>query len=131
MSGIEAGVRLLTKERGVIHLGQNVSIGTPGEVNAMDSSISIGDGCDIASYVTITVGSSHKRCIGIAQDIERRRVTLEDHVFVGQGAIILGGTRVGHHSVIGAGVVLSGQNIPPYSRVRVPEPVIEPGFYER
>ena len=124
---IEKGVRLI----GNIKLGLDVSIGTPAEIMAKDSLITIGDGCDIASYVTITTASSHKRCIEIAKDVERDEVQLGDHVFVGQGAIILAGTKIGHHSVIGAGVVLHGQTIPPHSRVRVPEPLIEPGFYAR
>ncbi len=124
---IEPGVRLI----GDVQLGQDVGICAPAELMAKNSRIVIGDGCDIAGFVTITTASSHKRCIGLSDTVERREVVLEDHVFVGQGAIILGGTRVGHHSVIGAGVVLSGQTIPPYSRVRVQPPVIEEGYYER
>lgn len=116
---------------GNVVLGRDVSIGGPSEIMAKHSAIYIGDDCDIASYVTITTADSHKRCIGTAIDVERRAVIIEDHVFIGQGAIILGGTRIGHHSVIGAGVVLAGQDIPPYSRVRSPQPTIEPGFYWR
>ena len=130
MSGIEKGVRLLSCGRGQIKLGgNNISIGTPGEVNAMDSLIEIGDGCDIASFVTITVGDSHGKCLGYVKEIEREPVFIGEHVFIGQGATILGGTRIGHHSVIGAGVVLKGQTIPPHSRVKVPAPIIEPGYY--
>jgi acetyltransferase-like isoleucine patch superfamily enzyme len=131
LSGIEKGARLL----GSIKLGKDVSIGTPAEINGgpvgCGTSIEIGDGCDIASYVTITTLSSHKRCLGLAKEIERASVFLGEHVFVGQGAIILAGTRIGHHSVIGAGVVLSGQTVPPYSRVKMPVPSIEPGYYLR
>ena len=122
---IEKGVRLL----GNVKLGQNVAIGGPAELNARDSEITIGDGCDIASFVTITVGDSHGQCLGYAKEIEREPVLIGEHVFIGQGATILGGTRIGHHSVIGAGVVLKGQTIPPHSRVKVPAPIIEPGYY--
>ena len=117
---------------GKINLGLNVSIGRGSEINAGKSqkvSIDIGDGCDIASNVTISALDSHMQCLGLDPEIEQRGIVIEDHVFVGEGARILGGTKIGHHSVIGAGVVLKGQQLPPYTRVRVPEPVIEPGFY--
>jgi acetyltransferase-like isoleucine patch superfamily enzyme len=129
LSGIETGVFMY----GRINLGRDVSIGRGAEINAGKSgqvTIDIGDGCDIASNVTITALDSHAQCIGLAGDISRKPVVLEDHVFVGQGATILGGSHVGHHSVIGAGAVVSGE-VPPYSRVRAPAPVIEPGFYQR
>ena len=121
---IEDKARLL----GNIKLGLNVCIGMYAELNGRDSLITIGDGCDIASFVTITTADSHKQCIGLADRIERKQVVLGDHVFVGQAAIILPGSRIGHHSVIGAGAVVRGE-IPPYSRVRAPEAVVEPGFY--
>lgn len=123
---IEPGARLI----GNVVLGKDVSICAPSEIMAKDSSITIGDECDIAAFVTITTADSHKRCIGLSSEVERRHIFIGDHVFIGQGAIILGGTRIGDHSVIGAGVVLSGQDVPPYSRVRAPAPVIEAGHYE-
>lgn len=129
MSGIEKGVRLIARGHGEISMGQNVSIGTPGEVNATDSRIEIGDGCDIASYVTIHCSSSHLRTMGLAKDTEREPILIGAHCFVGTGAVILGGTKVGHHSTIGAGVVLHGQTIPPYSLVLAPAPTIKPGYY--
>ncbi len=41
-------------------------------------------------------------------------VTVEDHVWLGGGAILLPGITVGSHSVIGAGSVVT-RDIPPYS----------------
>ena len=108
-----------------------MSIGMYAELNGKHSLITIGDGCDIASFVTITTADSHKRCIGLSTENERRSVVLEDHVFGGQGAIILPGSHIGHHSVIGAGVVLHGEQIPPWSRVRRQAPSIEAGYYAR
>jgi len=126
MNKIEPEARLL----GNIKLGLDVCIGMYAELNGRDSLITIGDGCDIASFVTITTADSHKQCIGRADKIERKPVVLEDHVFVGQAAIILPGAHVGHHTVIGAGAVVRGK-IPPYSRVRAPDAVLESGFYQR
>lgn len=130
MSGIEAGVYMY----GRINLGLDVSIGRGAEINAGKTggaSITIGDACDIASNATISCLDSHMQCIGLSDSIEKKSIVIEDHVFVGDGAKILGGTKVGHHSVIGSNVVLKGEEIPPYSRVHVLQPVIEAGFYRR
>ena len=44
--------------------------------------------------------------------------TLEDHVLVGMGAIVLSRCHIGRGSIIGAGaLVLEGTEIPPYSLV--------------
>lgn len=124
---IETGVRII----GDVVIGEGVSISAPAELMAKESRITIGHGCDIAAFVTISTADSHLRCIGRADDIERLDIAIEGHVFIGTGAVILGGTHIGHHSVIGAGVVLKGQTIPPWSRVTVQPTVIEGGFYER
>lgn len=119
---IEEGVRLI----GNVELGRDVSIAAPSELMAKDSRIVIGDGCDIAAFVTITTADSHKRCLGLSEDIERQPITIGDRVFIGQGAIILGGCMIGHHSIIGAGVVLPKDSvIAPWSRVLSWRPRIE------
>src|SRR3990167_3497106 len=81
---IEPGVRLIGDG---VQLGRDVSICAPAEIMAKGSRIVIGDGCDIAGFVTITTADSHKRCLGISPVVERREVILGEHVFVGQGAI--------------------------------------------
>jgi acetyltransferase-like isoleucine patch superfamily enzyme len=123
---IEPGVRII----GEVVLGQNPSICAPSELMAKDSSIIIGDGFDCAAFVTISTADSHLRCLGLSPVIERKAIIIEDHVFIGTGAVILGGCRIGHHSVIGAGVVLKSMVIPPYSRVQSPRPIIEGGYYD-
>ena len=110
---IEPGVRII----GNVTLGEGVSIAAPAEVMAKDSSIVIGDGCDIAAFVTISTADSSRRCTGRALEIERRPIVIGSRVFIGTGAVILGGCEIGDHSVIGAGVVLKGVKIPPNSRV--------------
>lgn len=122
---IERDVRII----GDVRMGPNVDIAGPTEIMAKDSLIKIGRGCDIAAFVTITTADSHMKTIGKSQAIARKPILIDDHVFIGTGAVILGGTKIGHHAVIGAGVVLSGQDIPPWSRVRVQAPIVEDGFY--
>lgn len=115
---------------GNVKIGAGVAIGAPADINGKDSSITIGEGCDIASFVTINCADSHLRCIGLSDKIERLPIVIEDHVFIGQGAMIFGGTTIGHHAVIGAGVILKGANISPYSLVTPPPPTVYPGTFD-
>ena len=57
-------------------IGKKVYIGLFSEVNATGSSVRIGDNCDIASFVSINVADSHKKCIGISDKIERKPIVL-------------------------------------------------------
>jgi acetyltransferase-like isoleucine patch superfamily enzyme len=107
---------------GNVEIGKGVSICEPAEINGTGSSVTIGDGCDIAAFVTINVADSSRKCIGFSDDVERQEIVLEDHVFVGTGAIILGGCSIGHHSIVGAGVVLRKRTrVPPRWKVYRPE----------
>jgi acetyltransferase-like isoleucine patch superfamily enzyme len=95
-------------------IGKNVYLGEFSEINAKGSSVTIGDNCDIASFVSINVADSHKKCIGLMDEIERKPIIIENNVFIGSHCFIGGGTKIGHHSVIGAGCVLIGNDVPPY-----------------
>ncbi|MBM4068000.1 MAG: acyltransferase [Planctomycetes bacterium] len=82
--------------------------------------LKIGRGCDISSGAQILTHSTVRRCLTERgyDKVDRRPTVLEDHVFVGTNAVVLMGSHIGHHSVIGAGaVVLENSVIPPYSLV--------------
>lgn len=111
-------------------IGKNVGIGFFSEVNAKGSKVEIGDNCDIASFVSINVADSHKRCIGMLNQIERNPIVIGKNVFVGSHCFIGGGTKIGHHSVIGTGVILINKEIPPYSLVTGNPPTIREGYYK-
>ena len=110
-------------------IGEGVYIGGMSEINAKGARIAIGDHCDIAGFVSINVADSHRRCIGLSEEIDRRDIILGDHVFVGTGSIIKGGATIGHHSVVAAATVVEGVEIPPYSLVVGNPMVIKPGYY--
>ncbi|HEV7179843.1 MAG TPA: acyltransferase [Candidatus Baltobacteraceae bacterium] len=110
-------------------IGQNVYIGGMSEINATASRIVIGDFCDIASFVSINAADSHRMCLGIASEVERREILIGDHVFIGTGSIVKGGARIGHHCVIAAGTVVEGVEIPPYSLVVGNPMAIKAGYY--
>src|ERR1700727_1212164 len=64
-------------------IGKDVQIGGLSEVNAKGARLRIGDNCDIASFVAINCADSHRRCIGLSSEVERRDIWIEDHVFIG------------------------------------------------
>lgn len=110
-------------------IGEHVYIGGMSEVNAKDARVEIGNYCDIASFVSINAADSHRMCLGLSDKIDRRDIVLEHNVFVGTGAIIKGGARIGHHTVVAAGTVVEGVSIPPFSLVVGNPMTVKPGYY--
>ena len=112
--------------------GKNVYIGLLSEVNAKDARVSIGDNCDIASFVSINSADSHKKTLGLAEKIDRQDITLEHNVFIGSHCFIGGGTHIGHHSVVAAGTMIAKPcQVPPYSLVVGNPFVIKAGYYKK
>ena len=110
-------------------IGQNVYIGGMSEVNAKGARVVIGDNCDIASFVAINCGDSHKRCLGLSEQNECRDIVIESNVFIGSHSVIKGGADIGHHSVIAAGTIVDGKKIPQYSLVSGNPMKIKRGYY--
>lgn len=110
-------------------IGEDTYIGGFSEVNAREARILIGRNCDIASFVSINCADSHRRCIGLGDEIERGDIVIEDHVFIGTHSVVKGGTRIGHHSVVASGTIVGPGAIPPYSLVAGNPMVVKPGYY--
>jgi len=104
----------------VAHSGARISIGKHSHIN-YGSSISayehvkIGSHCLIGHYALIVDRNEH--------GVEYRElapppapVIIEDHVWIGSRAIVLPGISIGHHSVIGAGSVVT-KDVPANSLV--------------
>jgi acetyltransferase-like isoleucine patch superfamily enzyme len=98
-------------------IGKNVYVGLFSEINAKGAEVAIGDNCDIASFVSINVADSHKKCIGLKKEDERKPITIENNTFVGSHSFVKGGAHIGHHSVVAAGTIVEGVEIPPYSLI--------------
>src|SRR5262245_45029446 len=94
-------------------VGEGTYIGGLSELNAKGARLKIGKDCDIASFVAINVADSHLRCIGLSDSNDCRDITIGDHVFIGSHSAILGGSEIGHNSVIAAGTILRGEKVPP------------------
>lgn len=112
-------------------IGENVYIGGFSEVNGKGAHVKIGSHCDIASFVTINCADSHRKCIGLSDEVDRADITLEESVFVGSHCVIKGGAHIGHHSVIAAGTIVDAGYIPPYSLVIGNPMQVKPGYYEK
>jgi len=110
-------------------IGEGVGIGGFSEVNAKGAKVTIGDHCDIASFVSINVADSHDRCIGLSDNIARADITIGDHVFIGSHSFVKGGAKIGHHSVVAAGTVVDAGIIPPYSLVIGNPMIVKAGYY--
>ena len=110
-------------------IGKNVYIGGMSEVNAKGAKVVIGDNCDIASFVVINCTDSHKRTIGLSEEIERKDIILENNVYVGTQSFIGGGVHIGPHSVVGAGTIVREANYPPYSLIVGNPAVVKEGYY--
>ncbi len=101
--------------------GGTISIGAGTTVNAFSrivahNGITIGAGCAIAQFVAI-LDHDHAFKSGEAAGMSGYRtasVVIGDHVWIGDKATILRGTRIGDGVVIGAGAVVN-KDVPPYS----------------
>jgi acetyltransferase-like isoleucine patch superfamily enzyme len=112
-------------------IGKNVYIGGFSEVNAKGSKITIGNNCDIASFVTINVSDSHLKTIKKNKNIIKKNIIIGDNVFIGSHSAILGGTKIKNNSVIAAGTVLRGENIPEYSLAIGNPAIIKKNYYKK
>lgn len=115
---------------GIPDVGKNVYISGLSEIYAKGAKVSIGDNCDIASFVVINCADSHKKIIGIKDEIVRKDIVIGENVFIGSHSMIKGGARIGHHSVIAAGSMVDGVDIPPYSLVIGNPCIIKAGYYK-
>lgn len=112
-------------------IGKNVYIGGFSIINARDVTVSIGDNCDFASFVSINSADSHKKCIGLSEEIERKSIFIGNNVFIGSHSVVKGGANIGSHCVIAAGTVVDGEKIPPYSLVIGNPMRVKPGYYRK
>lgn len=110
-------------------IGKDVYIGGFSEVNARGANVIIGDNCDIASFVSINSADSHRKCIGLSNNVDRKEIIIEHNVFIGSHSVIKAGAHIGHHSVIAAGSIVGDIKAPSYSLIVGNPAIIKPGYY--
>lgn len=114
---------------GTPEIGEGTYIGGFSEVNAKGARVFIGANCDIASFVSINCSDSHKKTIGIAEHQDKKDIYIGNNVFVGSHCAILGGSDIGHNSVIAAGTVVRAGKIPPFSLVIGNPMIVKQKYY--
>ena len=113
------------------NIADDVYIGGFSEVNAKGAKVTIEKGCDIASFVSINCADSHKKTIGIENEISRKDIFIGEHVFIGSHSVIKGGAKIGHHSVVAAGTIVDGIDIPPFSLVSGNPMTLKPHYFSK
>jgi acetyltransferase-like isoleucine patch superfamily enzyme len=111
-------------------IGKNVVISGFSEINANHANVTIGDNCDIASFVAINAADSHKYCLELSDEIERKDITIGRNVFIGSHCVVKGGANIGNYCVIGSGTIVDGIDIPDYSLVVGNPMIVKRGYYK-
>lgn len=123
------GTRLSSK-LGTITIGDDCGFGAGITVHSsLEGSVTIGNKCIIAGHTYIGGGQYHtdRTDVPIVDQghIAGQQLVLEENCWVGAGAVIVNGVRVGHDSIVAAGAVVT-KDVPPYSVVAgVPAKVIK------
>ena len=112
-------------------IGKKVYIGAFSEVNAKGADVTIGNNCDIASFVSINCADSHKKCIGLSDKNSFKNIKIGDNVFIGSHSFIKGGAQIGKNSVVSAGSIVEGKKIPPYSLIYGNPMKVKKGYYKK
>jgi acetyltransferase-like isoleucine patch superfamily enzyme len=106
-----------------IEVGNDVTMSYGVILLAADSRILIGNKAMIGPYVMIIAGDHNTTTVGKFMYDEREKlpendqdVIIEDDVWVGAGAIILKGVRLGRGCIVAAGAVVK-QSVEPYTIV--------------
>ena len=118
-----------------IQVGDDVYIGPRACLQASRSGIVIGNKVMLGPNVTVRGGDHNTSVVGkFMSDVKTKRpeddqpVTIDDDVWIGTGATILKGVRVGRGSIVGAGAVVT-KDVPAYAIVAgVPARVLRPRF---
>ena len=110
---------------GEVIIGDHTRVGLH---NTIIGPVTIGSHVNLAQGITVTAlnhnfADSEKRID--EQGVSTTPVVIEDDVWIGANAVVLPGVRIGNHSVIAAGAVVT-KDVPPHSIVAgVPAKVIK------
>jgi acetyltransferase-like isoleucine patch superfamily enzyme len=118
---------MLSTSGGWIKLGSNCTVNSFAVLYG-HGGLEIGNGVRISAHVVI-VPMNHiykNPAIPICMQGETRKgIKIEDDVWIGAGARVLDGVKIGKGSVIGAGAIVT-KDIPPYSiAVGIPAKVVK------
>lgn len=101
---ISPGVRIIynDKRKRRLKIGKEVFIGVNCVLD-ITKGITIGNGVQIAPNVSIFTHDSSKD----RQNPDEKEVIIEDNAYIGAGAILLHGVRIGRNAIVGAGAMVT------------------------
>ncbi len=107
---------------GTVRLGDEVSVWGGAVLRGDTEQITIGAGSNIQDLTVVHADPGVPTLVGIEVTVGHRAIlhgcTIEDHVLIGMGAILLNRCHIGTGSLIGAGALVpEGVVIPPNSLV--------------
>lgn len=106
---LNSNVFLCSSDKGVIEIGDNVSINRNGTV-VIKEHLKIGDGTSIGPNVSIYDHDHYFDKDGFAKSkFTTRPICIGQNVWIGANVVILKGSSIGDNSVIGAGTVIKGE----------------------
>lgn len=105
------GIRTETQDNGTVIIGNNVSIGQNFHAVSVGDKLKIGDDVTISGNVFIsncdhTFNDEYKPAL--EQPLTLKETSIGSASFIGYGAVILAGTHLGRHCVVGANSVVRG-----------------------
>lgn len=102
----------MTQEQAKIYIQDNVSIGQNFHVVSYDRELVIGENTTISANVFISNVNHDYKEIDV-HSLEQRMIVKEtvigNYCFIGYGAVILPGTKLGKQCIVGANSVVSGE----------------------
>jgi acetyltransferase-like isoleucine patch superfamily enzyme len=109
--GNNVPIEFVSHKGACIRIGDHTFINYGSSISTHEL-VSIGRHCFLGHYTLVFDNNEHnpqeRRILPPS-----RAVVIEDHVWIGSHVCILPGVRIGHHSAIGAGSVVTS-DIPPY-----------------
>lgn len=129
-TSIDRGGEITSVNGAHLVIGNGTGIGSYCNIRC-DKSITIGDNCYIAQFVTIVDGGYEFKDKNMPINRTRYntdRISIGNNVWLGAGVIVLPGVEIGDGAVIGAGSIVV-KDIPPYA-IAVGNPSRVIGFRE-
>lgn len=102
----------MTTEKATITIGDNVSIGQNFHVVSYDRELLIGANTTISANVFISNVNHDYHAIDVhslKQEMIVRTTAIGEYCFIGYGAVILPGTKLGRQCIVGANSVVNGE----------------------
>lgn len=114
---VKSGTYLAAVEGGAIEIGKNVFFNRNCTIVCREK-VKIGNGCLFGPNICIYDHNHKFSSDGIKEGFRKGEIIVEEGCWIAANCVILKGTHIGKNSIIGAGVVLSGE-IPSNSIVRI------------